>query len=108
MTLVLFVGISLAAYRLTRLFTKDSLFDNQRKAWLKRFPPDTAHARASGKKPSDVSKWGQLVVCPWCIGAWISGLVVAIVSIFVSVPLPLLWWFATSTVVGLIGAKLDA
>jgi hypothetical protein len=106
-TLALFLGISLCAYRLTRLITKDSLFDNQRKAWLKRFPPDTAHARAAGKRASDVSKWGQLIVCAWCIGAWISGLVVAIVSIVGNVPLPILWWFATSTAVGLI-ARLDA
>lgn len=104
MTLVLFIGIALCSYRITRLFTKDSLFDGPRKRWFKRFPPDTAHARIANTK--SISKWGQLVQCPFCIGFWVSGLVVLVVAQCVDLPLPLLWWFATSTAVGLI-ARAD-
>lgn len=47
------------------------------------------------------SKLGQLVECPWCIGFWLSGLVVALADHYASIPLPLAWWWALSAAVGL-------
>ncbi len=30
--------------------------------------------------------------CPWCLGIWLAGALVAGVAQLVSLPLPLLWW----------------
>lgn len=104
MTGVLFVGLCLCSYRLTRLITKDSLFDRQRRWWFRKFPPNGDYSRLYDKP---VSKWGQLIQCPWCCGFWVSGFVVFLVLQFEAMTLPLLWWFAVSAAVGLTAKNLD-
>ena len=105
MTITLFVGIWLTAFRVTRIFTKDSLFDRQRNAFFKRFPPNPETARLVNA--AKVSKWGQLIACPYCIGFWVSGAIVFAVASWQSMEMPLLWWFATSGAVGLTAKNLD-
>lgn len=51
--------------------------------------------------------WADALTCPWCLGAWVSIVVVTGVQMFVSVPLPFLQILAVSCIVGLIGANLD-
>lgn len=105
MSLSLFVLVWLTAYRLTRLVVKDTILDGPRKRWFKRFPPDSNYGKLYNRP---VSKWGQLISCAWCSGLYMSGLVVLCVSQFEVMPLPLLWWFATSSAVGLTAKSLDA
>lgn len=110
---VTYVVLALAAYRLTRLFTRDVLFASWRHRWYRRFPPND-HYRAMVRQPGrgwvlaanpvrPTHPLGQLIDCPWCIGAWVSIAVVAVVAQIVSVPLPVLVACAVSTVVGLLG-----
>lgn len=102
--LVLFIGIALCSYRLWRLLGKDVILERPRKWLYRKFPPDAGTAKLVNAPRTRYL--GVLIHCPWCSGFWISGFVVAAVTCFVSMPLPVLWWFATSTAVGLI-AKLD-
>lgn len=123
MTAVLFVGMWLAAYRVTRLITDDTLLNRPREWFFRRYPPDADYASLQRKTLSEsgasywqresspvrkVSMWGELMWCAYCIGFWISGAVVALVNVFVSVRVPVLWWWATSAAVGLTARNLDS
>lgn len=89
--MTLFVLMSLAAYRLTRIVTLDVVTTRPRK-WLQ--------TRADGKLE-------YFVTCPWCVGWYVSAGIVAITAAATSVPLPLLQFLAVACLVGLIGANLD-
>lgn len=56
--------------------------------------------------------WDELqtmIECPWCLGFWVSGVVVVGVETwYQDLPAWPLWWLAVSCVVGLIGTALDA
>lgn len=118
---MLFVGAYLSAFRVTRLVTKDSLFERQREWFFRWYPPDEDHACLRPAKTEDgtrywvkdssprrrVSKWGQLIECPFCIGFYLSGLTVLILQHYVSVGLPVMWWMAISSAVGLTSKALD-
>lgn len=112
----LLILATLAAYRATRLVTVDSLFERYREAWFDRFPPDLDRARVESFRlhgavelrprttpAPKVSKAGQLIQCPWCIGFWITGGVVWVLDGWRSVPLPFLVWPALASAVGLLG-----
>lgn len=84
---------ALAAYRLTRLWTRDSLppLPRMREAVYQRW----------GNRP-----WVMLVDCPWCAGFWISVGVVLVASS----PVAVAWqWLAVplafSAVAGLLSAR---
>jgi hypothetical protein len=49
------------------------------------------------------STLAYLLECPWCMSAWVGGVVVLVASQIISVPAPFLVWIAASTVTGLIG-----
>ena len=72
MTPLAFVIVSLAAARLTRLVTEDTILEPLRE-WA------TIHELVY-----------ELVTCPWCIGFWISLGTVAV------------WWLAGDTAVWLL------
>lgn len=104
---------ALAAHRVTRLVTTDSITDPLRQAIFDRWPPTLQRAgqRWNGElgllvhRPADETwprprKVTAMLDCPWCAGFWIS-------AAFVfgrRIPNPLLTTFALSSVVGLIGA----
>jgi hypothetical protein len=56
---------ALASYRITRLLVSDGIIDVQRQAVLDRL-------ERAGR-----TKAVELIECPWCIGFWIAGSVVA-------------------------------
>lgn len=121
-----FLVVSLAAFRITRIITLDTITEGPREWLLLRFPPDPEHARLHPKKftingkattawmpdgrvpDRKVSKFGVLLSCPWCVGFWVSGALVAVVANLTSIELPVVWWFAVAAVVGLIARNLDA
>lgn len=117
-----------AAFRLTRLVGWDDLTikprrwltgmgDSEHHAWaewidemaekgLDAFDPRTE----AGMKVPPVSErrfyLSRMIRCPWCVGFWISGMVVAVGW------RPWSWWmiaawFAVSALVGLIAKNLD-
>lgn len=85
---------ALAAYRLTRLITRDSL-------------PGLAHLRDAALDRWQGSAWAELIECPWCVGFWIACAVLAIHALA-----PGLWpWaaaaLALSAVTGLLSEWVD-
>lgn len=76
----LFLVAVLAAYRLTRLVNEDTILDRPR-SWF------FMHAPAF---------FAEMIGCPYCIGFWIAGLVVAAIDVFVPVAMPVLYWLATA------------
>lgn len=92
-TLGLWWLMSLAAFRVTRLITDDTLTVPVR-AWVA--------LRFTGGRAA------YFITCPWCVGAWISGAVVALVDWRTSVPLVALQVPAVMSAVGIIAAKAGA
>lgn len=90
MTVLEFVIIGLATYRLTRLVTTDTIFETLRERFWKKHPPQS-------------SKLGYLITCDWCMSIWVASVVVASVMI-----IPVLVYvyavFAVSAIAGLLTA----
>jgi hypothetical protein len=90
MTLLEFVILGLATYRLTRLITTDNIFETFRERIWKKYPPQS-------------SKLGYLITCDWCTSIWVASIVVASVMI-----IPALVYvyavFAVSAIAGLLTA----
>lgn len=73
-----------ASFRITRLINLDSILDGPRKRWYRRFPPEH-------------HPLGQLAICPFCVGFWISGAMLGIAHLVDLATWPLkwdlvLWW----------------
>jgi hypothetical protein len=97
---VLFIILTAATARLTRIIVADTILDGPRLRWFKRFAPSPSRGRPA-------HPLGQLVDCPWCIGWWFAGACVAVAARFGSVPLPLLWWPAVAEAAALVSVRLD-
>lgn len=78
----------LASFRITRLVTRDTIFDT-----LRDKVPD-----------SEGTSIGYLIRCDWCAGIWVSGAVVGITAQLTSIPLPVLVWFAVAGALGLLAS----
>lgn len=98
-----FALLALAAFRLWKLIGDDRILDRPRE-WVLRHTDDRR----------EDTKWGDFIVCPWCAGFWISGLVYLAWMLTLG-DLPdsasaaatmLGVWFALSGAVGLIGVAL--
>ena len=99
-----FLLLALAAFRLFRLLSEDTILDRPR-AWLLGYQGWTE----GEKLPATYrAKWGEWITCPWCSGAWISGvwwvawLLWPHATVVVAVPL------AVSAVLALVSKNLDA
>jgi len=95
--LALCILMALAAYRIFRLLAVDD------------FPPIVwARDRVDDWIAETVGdEWADGLTCPWCLGAHISFAVVALTDAFASVPLVGLQLAAVSTIVGILGSKVD-
>ena len=85
---------ALAAFRITRLLTRDSL-------------PPLRKLRETVLDRSGGSPWAVIVECPWCMGFWVACGVIA-----THAAIPGLWpWasapLALSAVIGLLGEWED-
>lgn len=76
--------LTLAALRLTRLITRDTITSDLR------------------SRVPDRWKLDELVHCDWCAGFWVAGLTVLATDLFVSIPLPVLMWLAVAGGLGLL------
>lgn len=119
----LFVLMSLFAFRVQRIWTTDTWYPSERFREFLKGKKDYHEVRASaflgikGASPNELSQgnrhlrlakvWqelNELFTCPWCSGFWTSVLTTFVIHFFfVPLPLPLLWPFAISAVVGLLG-----
>jgi len=69
MSILQFILLGLATYRITRLATRDMITAPLRNAFWKKFPPES-------------SPLGYLSTCEWCFSFWIgSGLVISAIII---------------------------
>lgn len=84
---------ALAAYRLTRFLVEDHLFEGVREWVWKRRGPDT--------------KLGYLFTCYWCMGFWMSSLLVAGYILIPSVMFIVALALALSAAVGIISKIVD-
>lgn len=132
MTVFLFVLMALAAFRLTRLITRDKLplFHAPREAFAQRWGSyEDAQRQRNVEDPRWQRPWRWLFACEfesvnernrtsmfmkslaylwecdWCMGIWVSGGVVYTTVQFADVPLPYLQWLAAAALVGLIAAR---
>lgn len=85
--------LGLATYRITRLFTRDTIFESFRNWFWGKFPPES-------------SKVGYLLTCEWCLSFWVASLIfisamISAVIVLVMVP------FALSAIAGLLTAYED-
>lgn len=95
--LVLLITLALASYRLWRILGKDSITE-----------PIRAHLDRSARENTRWAVWmADLIECPWCLGFWIAGAVVANLWPWDTLAELAVAWLAVSCLVGLIGARLD-
>lgn len=89
MTVLEFIILGLATYRITRFVTTDALFEPLRERIWKRFPVNT--------------KVGYLFTCNWCMSFWVGSLVV--LSAMIITELVIVYAiFAVSAIAGLLTA----
>lgn len=93
---LLLVVLALATFRLTRLITRDDfppiLWARTR---IQRARPTVTKSATLGHE-AYVDYWwlGELVSCPWCASAYVSGGVVAATWYLHGLPLPVFCWLA--------------
>jgi hypothetical protein len=83
----------LAAYRVTRAITTDTIFEFAREKVWKRFPPDT--------------KLGYLITCNWCTGFWVSIVFVVAYILVPDIVFVVSLVLSTSALVGIISSKAE-
>jgi Protein of unknown function (DUF1360) len=88
-----FILLALASFRVTRFFVEDILFEPVRDKIWEKFPPST--------------KLGYLFTCYWCLGFWVSALILVLYLLFPSVMIVPVLLLALSAVVGMIAKLLD-
>lgn len=91
--LLVWTGITFAAFRLTRLVTTDT------------FPP-IKHLRDRIYPPNQKTdpRWYQeLITCNWCAGAYLTLATLLVTDHFLLIRFPILCYFVAWSLVGIIG-----
>lgn len=92
-TLALALMLGLAGFRVTRLLIKDTIFDRQRKHLLRARLP---------------TKLVAGILCPWCVSAYVVGVMLLVVWWLEPVRLPFITWLAAWTTAAVIYRFTDA
>lgn len=92
-TLIHLLILSLATFRLARLFTTDQIFEPLREVIWRKFPPST--------------QFGYLFTCNWCMSIWFASLITICYTIGTAITVIIALPLALSAVAGLITARLD-
>jgi hypothetical protein len=87
-----FVILALAAFRITRLITTDTIFDPLREKIWNKFPPNRINI-------------GYLITCDWCTSIWVAPIVIFSYLLVPSVVFVVSLVLATSAVVGFLAAR---
>lgn len=94
MTPIEFIILGLAVFRLTRLFTRDTILSGPRDRFFKRFPPHS-------------SQLGYLLTCEWCLSIWLGSLFYLSSTIAPAPTRVIATILALSAVTGLLAAYED-
>lgn len=94
----LVVLCALVTWRLTRLWMSDTILDTPRSKIM----GFVIRKRRNGKVPDRAFKIHELLTCWWCFTVWVAAPVVAVADLSLSVPAPLLVWFASAGLATLI------
>lgn len=132
MTVYVFVLMCLTAYRLTRLLTKDTLppvlwlrdrlaggwrpLTEQEWRWIRDPEINSSWLRVTDIEPTGTNRWveraawspywlAELITCPWCASAYVSGGLTATVDVLYGVPVPWLVGPAVWTVSALLASR---
>lgn len=89
-TLLNFVVLALAAFRLTHIITTDVIADSFRQWVWSKYDPST--------------KVGYLITCNWCTGFWVSAVLVVGASVLPQLTFVVSLVLAISALVGLLSA----
>jgi hypothetical protein len=92
-SLLHFVILSLATFRLARLIVGDYIFEWLRNLIWKRYPPSTY--------------LGYLLTCVWCMSIWTASTIGICYTIVPTATVVVASIFALSAVAGLISTRLD-
>lgn len=87
-----FVILALAAFRITRLITTDTIFDPLREKIWNKFPPNRINV-------------GYLITCDWCTSIWVAPVVIFSYLLVPSIVFVVSLVLATSAVVGFLAAR---
>lgn len=90
-----FLALTLAAYRIIRFITADTL------------PPMAALRRIILTGHDRARSWREGIVCPWCVGVYVCLATVWIANVWIPVRYPWLQALAMMTLTGLIAGNLD-
>lgn len=88
--------MTLTAYRLTRVIAVD------------KFPPMLSMRVRVYLRYGENSWQFYLINCVWCVGVYASAIVVAPTAWLANIPLPVLWWGAVASLVGIIHTLVKA
>ncbi|MDF2652126.1 MAG: hypothetical protein K0Q73_7931 [Paenibacillus sp.] len=104
-TILTFIILALAVYRLTHFIVFDKLFENIRKNFVTRgFDGQNITFTLQG---GNVRRFiGSILNCYWCTGIWVSGLFIVGVYTVPQVTTAISWLYALAAVAALIETKL--
>lgn len=88
-----FIVLALAVYRLTRLVTADVLLDRVRTRLWKKYPPEQGGI-------------GYLITCDWCTSIWTASLVVVMYSMIPNIVFAVACVLALSAITGIVAARV--
>lgn len=92
-TVLTFIILALAAYRLTHVITTDAIADGFREWVWSKYPPET--------------KIGYLITCNWCTGFWVSVFFVVGASVLPQMTFVVSLVLAISAAIGLLSASIE-
>jgi hypothetical protein len=87
-----YVILALAAHRLTRLITTDTIFSALREKIWNKFPPNKVNI-------------GYLITCDWCTSLWVAGILIPAYLLAPAVVFVVSLVLATSSIVGFLAAR---
>jgi len=88
-----FLLLTLAAFRVTRLITTDTILEPVRNKICSKWPPST--------------QFGYLFTCNWCTGMWVAGATIGFYALFPYQTLMVSLVLSISALVGIISTHLD-
>lgn len=93
--------ISLASFRITRLFVFDKITENLRSPFFDEMMEEGEIFLVP--KPKGVRKWiGEMISCYWCTGIWVSAALVIGYTYLPSFFIPLIIIFAVAAIASVV------